>query len=492
MEKPTARAPRSTLASGLLTALSLTVVTGLSAAVGVVIAREFGRGAETDGFFAAYGVFLVLVLAASALRVAVLPQLARARGEGAFGSVLASYALAIFIVALPALALGVLASDWTAGQLTGGLPESARTAAGDALVFLVPAAVAHLFAALAASALAAHDSYGTAAAGYALGSASGLALILWRVGENGIVVCAWGTLLNGGVALAVPFAALAWRGRWGRRTRLSVGVRLAELARAAALPLVLQAFFVVCLRFAGGLGTGAVTSFTYAYFVAAALVAVTASSLGMVSSVPLARAALSPARASRHVVSMSLVSFAVVAAAAGVFALVGERIVRAALGPAYAGAAGDEIGRLIVVLGPWMAISIGVTITFPMLFVAGRERRLPLVAVAALLAHVAVAWAAVEAFELEGAAVALTLSTLVVLFALLLLLSPRVLAEGSRGLALGALLTGGLALAAFGAAAALLSAAAAAVFGALVFVAMLVAVRRLGLQQAWGYLRTLD
>ena len=171
---------------------------------------------------------------------------------------------------------------------------------------------------------------------------------------------------------------------------------------------MLQAFFVVCLRFASGLGTGAVTSFTYAYFVAASLVAVTASSLGLVSSVPLSRAALSDERASRHVVSTSLVSFAAVAAAAGVFALVGEPIVRAALGPAYAGDAGGEIGRLIVLLGPWMAASIGVTITFPLLFVAGRERRLPLLAIAVLLLHVVLTWVAVEAFELDGAALALT------------------------------------------------------------------------------------
>jgi len=476
----------------LLTAFSLVVVTGLSAAVGVVIAREFGRGAETDGFFAAYGVFLVLVLAASAVRIAVLPSLARARDEEAFGSALASYVLAVSVVAIPALALGVLANDWVARQLTGGLPASARETAADALVFLVPAAVAHLFAALAASALAAHDSYATAAAGYALGSALGLTVILVSVGEHGIVACAWGTLVNGVVALAVPAVALVFRAEWGHHAGLAVRARLAELARAAALPIVLQAFFVVCLRFASDLGTGAVTSFTYAYFVAAALVSVTASSLGMVSSVPLARVALSPARASRHVVSMSLVSFAAVAAAAGVFSLVGDRIVHAALGPNYEGDPGGEIGRLIVLLGPWMAVSIGVTITFPMLFVASRERRLPLLAVAALLLHVAVAWAAVSAFELDGAAVALTVSTLGVLVALLLLLSPQVLAAGSRGLALGAFVTGGLALAAFGVAAAVLPAAAAAALGAVLFAALLVAARGLGLQQAWGYLRTLE
>ena len=490
--KPSGRPRRSTLSSGLLTALSLTVVTGLSAAVGVVIAREFGHGVETDGFFAAYGVFLVLVLAASAVRIAVLPSLARARAEGVFGSALVSYALAVAVIAVPALLLGVGANGWTAGQLTAGLPASARATAADALVFLIPAAVAHLFAALAASGLAAHDSYATAAAGYALASLLGLALILWRVDEDGIVACAWGTLLNGSIALAVPLAALALRAERGSRVALAIRSRLAELGRAALVPIALQAFFVVCLRFASGVGTGAVTSFTYAYFVAAALVSVTASSLGMVSSVPLTRASLSPARASRHVVSMSLVSFAAVAAAAGVFALVGDRIIHAALGPEYEGKAGNEIGSLIVLLGPWMAASIGVTITFPMLFVAGRDRRLPLLAVAALAFHVVATWILVSLFDLDGAAVALTVSTLAVLVALLLLLSPEVLSQGARGLLLGAAVTGGLALAAFGAASLLLPEEPAAAVGAVVFAGLLLAARGFGLQQAWGYLRTLD
>ncbi|MBA3475329.1 MAG: hypothetical protein H0T10_01060, partial [Actinobacteria bacterium] len=482
MPKTTGLPPRSTLASGLLTALSLVVVTGLSAAVGVVIAREFGRGADTDGFFAAYGVFLVLVLAASAVRIAVLPSLARARRDAVFGSVLLSYVVALGSVALPVLLVGVVANDSTARWLSGGLPASGRETAADALVFLVPAAVAHLFAALAASALAAHDSYGTAAAGYALGSAVGLAAILATVGEHGIVACAWGTLANGVVSLAVPAIALLRRAEWGRRAGLAVGARLVELARAAALPIVLQVFFVVCLRFAAGVGTGAVTSFTYAYFVAAALVSVTASSLGMVSSVPLARAALSPERASRHVVNTSLLSFAAVAAAAGVFALVGDGIIRAALGPDYAGEAGEEIGRVIVLLGPWMAASIGVTLTFPILFVARRERPLPLLAAAALLIHGLVAWAAVKAFGLDGAALALTLSTLLVFAVVLLLISPQVLTQSSRGLALGALLTGGLALAVFAAADAILPATAAAALGAALFAALLLATRRLGLQ----------
>src|SRR6185503_3726382 len=83
--KATATGPRSVARSGLLTGLSLAAVTGLAAAVGVIVAREFGRSAETDGFFAAYGVFVVLSIVAGSVRVIAQPPLARARLDGALG-----------------------------------------------------------------------------------------------------------------------------------------------------------------------------------------------------------------------------------------------------------------------------------------------------------------------------------------------------------------------------------------------------------------------
>ena len=306
-------------------------------------------------------------------------------------------------------------------------------------------------------------------------------MILWRVGEDGIVACAWGTFVNGLVTLLVPLTGCSCAPTGAGAWRWTSARGFAELVRAAALPIVLQAFFVVCLRFASGLGTGAVTSFTYAYFVAAALVAVTASSLGMVSSVPLTRASLSDERASRHVVSTSLVSFAAVAAAAGVFALVGEQIIRAALGPAYEGDAGgrdrppDRAARPLdggvdrrhdhvpdaLRRGPRAAAAAARD--------RGPDRRRP-----------RSTWVAVDAFELDGAALALTVATLGVLVALLALLSPRVLAESGRRLALGAAAIGALALVSFAAPAWVLPDAAAAVVGVAAFGALLVAVRDSG------------
>ena len=492
MTKATA-SPRTTVArSGLQTALSLATSVGLAAAVGLIIAREFGRGAETDGFFAAYGVFIVLVLAAHAFRVVALPALARAHGDRRLAAETATWALALAVLAAPVVAASTLASGPLAGVLTGDLPQAARETAADALVWMVPAAVAQLYAALAASALAALDDYGTAAFGFAAGSAAGLALILLAL-DSGIVAVAWGMALNGAVSLAVPVAALLARGRpRGLAVRQAeVPGRLAEFGRGVALPLVLQGLYLVCLRFAAEVGVGAVTSFSYAYLIGSALVAVTASSLALVSSVPLARLGIGGDRAAQHVVNTAWLALAVVAGAAGVFALAGEPVARAVLGGAYGGEIGTELGRLVVYLSPWMVASVGVSVTFPLLFVAGRSRRLPLLSTLTLALHVPLAWIGEELFGLAGVAAALAVSTALILAGLLVLLSAHTLARVARGLAAATAWSTGLALASFIALRLVLDALPAAALGVCVYAGLLAALRPPGLLRAWSYVRTL-
>jgi hypothetical protein len=469
---------------------------GLAAVVGIVIAREFGRGADTDGFFAAYGLFVVLVLAASAFRLVVLPGLARAAAAGRLAGEVVAYALTLGVLALPAVLVALLAPGWLAGLLTGSLPDAAQDTAADALVWMVPAAVAQLYAGLGASALAALDDYAVAAAGFAAGSAAGLVLILVRVDADGIDAISWGIALNGAVALAVPAVALLVRAGRARSPvairELRVAGRLGEFARGVALPLVLQALYVVCIRFAGGEGVGSVTSFSYAYLAAAALVAVTASSLALVASVPLTRLGLEGGRTAEHVVAVSWLSLALVAGAAGIFALAGEQLLSAALGPAFEGEVGSDLGRLVVYLSPWMVASVGLSVTFPLLFVAGRDRALPLLAGGALAAHVPLAWAGGELAGLPGIAGALALTTAVALAALVAMLSPAALARVAGGLGSAAVVTGGLAVVSFVVLAVLLEPVAAAGVGLGVYALLLGLLRPPGLRRAWAYVHALS
>ncbi len=127
----TARSGRSALSSGLLTALSTATVTGAAAVAGAILARKFGHGVKTDGFFAAYGIYLVLVLVAQALRVVVLPPLARARGDGTLAEEVGGWTLALAVVAVPLVALAAAAPETVARLLTGD--AEARHAAADLL-----------------------------------------------------------------------------------------------------------------------------------------------------------------------------------------------------------------------------------------------------------------------------------------------------------------------------------------------------------------------
>ncbi|MGZ4411742.1 MAG: hypothetical protein ACXVY8_06365, partial [Gaiellaceae bacterium] len=174
MQKRTTSPRSGSLGSGAVTAVALAVQTGLAGVVGIVLAREFGRNARTDGFFSSYGVFIVVVLAANAIRVAVLPALARARAERRLGSEVAAYALTLALLALPLLVLALVAAGPCAQALTGNGPQTARDAAASALPWMIVASIFQLYAGLAASSLAALDDYAIAAAGYALGSVLGL------------------------------------------------------------------------------------------------------------------------------------------------------------------------------------------------------------------------------------------------------------------------------------------------------------------------------
>ena len=197
---------RSALRSGLLTGLAQIVLAFAAAGAGALLAHKFGRSAETDGFLGAYGVYLVLVLAAQAFRMVVVPDLTRAAAEGRLAGESRAYAVAFL-------------------------------------------------------ALAALDSYGTAAAAFALGGIVGLVVFAALADSHGIVALAWGLAVNAGVALAIQLVALVRRGALAGAwpVRLDVLPRLWRLLQGAAVPLALQGCYLLALRFAAQLGVGSLT-----------------------------------------------------------------------------------------------------------------------------------------------------------------------------------------------------------------------------------------
>jgi O-antigen/teichoic acid export membrane protein len=466
--------------------VSIAAVSGSAAVAGVILSRKFGHGVKTDGFFAAYGVYLAIVLVANALRVVVLPRFAAARAEGRLAGEVGTWMAALAVPLVPAVVVSLVWPGGIAHALAGN--AASRHAAAELLPWLIPAAAAQVYAGVLASALAAVDDYVTAALGFGLGAVTGLAVIGAVIG-HGVVAFGWGLAANGALAVAVPLRSVLSH-RLVARPDASPFARLHELVDGVALPFALQGLYVIGLRFALGLGTGEATTFSYAYLIAASLVAVTATSIALVATVPFAREGSSPERVSRHVVSISWLSLAVVAAAAGVFALAGATVVQRVLGSSYGGGTGAELGRLVVYLAPWMVASVAVTVAYPLLFVRGRARWLPLVAAAVLGVHTLVEWGARAAFGLAGVAAGLAVTTALVLVVLLGALGA--LRRSLEGLALAGLACAGVAVAAFVLPRTVLGPVAAAAAGLVLYAGALVLWRPPGLRHAWAYVRALQ
>jgi hypothetical protein len=478
--------------SALATAGSTVAMGGAAAATGVLLAREFGRSAETDGFLAAYGVYLVFALTAQTLRIVLVPEMTRADRDGRLLSDARSYSSAVFLVGIPVTVVVGAAAHPFAHALTAGLPPIAAGTAGRALPWLVGAGFAQVLAAIAAAALAARGNYVVAAIGFAAGALAALAVFLVLESAHGPTSLAWGLAFGSAISLGLPLGALyeqRFLRTFGRPNRPLA--RLARIVLIVSLPLALQGFYVIALRLAAGLQVGDVTSLSYAYIFAATVVAATASTIALVSSAPLTRRGIDGASAAAHILHAVWLSLVVVAASAAVFALAGGRIVHLLLGSSFSGASGHELGRTVVYLAPWMVASVVLSITFPLLLVVERRPILPVVAAVALVLHGLIALGLRSALGIEGLALALGISTISVLAVLLTAVVRGALVPLAISLASPTVSVALLTAITFGIPAALLPNAVAAVVGLVLYALVLLTIRPRPLRDAWAYVRAL-
>ena len=222
-----------------------------------------------------------------------------------------------------------------------------------------------------------------------------------------------------------------------------------------------------------------------------AFVSATAFSLSLIAAAPLTRRGIDPESAADHVVHTAWVALAFVGAATGLVALVGGRVVTAALGDAYAGKVGDQLGRLVVYLSPWMVAWAAFPITYPLLFVMHRTRFLIPIAAVGVLLDIPISIAARAWWGLTGVAFAMGLSMSLIVLGLMAALSRRTLTLALAGLLRLSALVGAATALAFGGASLLLDAIPAAAAGLALYALILLAARELGLADAWHHVRAL-
>jgi peptidoglycan biosynthesis protein MviN/MurJ (putative lipid II flippase) len=266
-----------------ITALTQVASMTLGAAIALVILLRFGKNRETDGLFAAYGVYGIVVVVAQTFRTTVVARLVESPSLFAALDRYLGAIAAIFLGAgIPLVALG----DPLAHLLIGHLGSTATHTARIALLVLWLAAGAQLVSALLAAALAVREEFAVPGGAYVIGGVVSITGVLAFAPLLGIQAVPLALCLGGvttASVMALRLARLGYRPRPGGLVPDGRSVSRAGLLLWAAVGAVSgQVAYVVTIGFAARLGPGAPTLYTYANFVFILFMAGVAGSMSIV------------------------------------------------------------------------------------------------------------------------------------------------------------------------------------------------------------------
>lgn len=251
----------------------------------MVIALIVGSGPDTDAFFAAYSLYLFFALFGATLRVALVPLMGSVTDQGAWQARAEELIARLSGVAAVVVVVVALLSPLLGRALTPGLPEASATAVAS-LAILSLAAYCQIAGAALGAALAAARRFPASALLYVASSVTTLMLATALLTLLGILGAALGVLAGSALLLVGHRAYLA---RFGFHARPRPGGvreratwRMVRLASAgAAIPLAQQLALSIALAAVSG-EVGAVTAYTYAYFVGALVSGVTTNAIALV------------------------------------------------------------------------------------------------------------------------------------------------------------------------------------------------------------------
>jgi peptidoglycan biosynthesis protein MviN/MurJ (putative lipid II flippase) len=405
-----AAAERRFAGSAAITAVLQIASMGIGGVLAILILHEFGKSGRTDGLFAAYGVYNLVVVLAQTFRTTVVPRLGT--GEELFRNFdrFGGGTLALFLLSGVLL---VVAGGPVSDALTGS--DSAAEAAQSALRIFWLASGAQLLAALGAAVLAVRGEFALPGFAYVLGGLVSLGMLVALAGGLGTDAVAAGVAAGSALTAVIVVGRLlqiGYRPRLGLLRPSAATVRSVTVMLTGAVAYIVgQLTYVVSIAFAAHIGEGAVTLYTYAFFAAQLVLGATATPAGLVLVAPLSegwdRRVESLRRDLLAVFRTGAVLITVALAAA---AFVGAPIVDLVLGANLDAGDPATVAATFLALAGMLFAALGTTVPMLAAFALDRYGRVALAALVSAAMHVALTAAASTIGTVEAIGVATSLS----------------------------------------------------------------------------------
>lgn len=377
------------------------------AVLAVLVAQLFGKSAETDAFFAAYGFYSLGITFTYTVRLTAVSRLV-----GSSAAAITRQLGAAFLIALafgvPMLVLAAAVARVLVESDPGGI------GAGTLRILWI-ALAGQLLAAMLATVLAVQGSFTTMGVATLLAGPVTIAAFLGTEPAAGIKAAAIG-LTAGALWLAAVQAAKLVQSGWRPDVRgLGAGRLAAEagrLALASATFLGATFAYVACLAIAAREGEGEATLFAYAFVLIGMLLGVTSNVLAMVRSPSLLASPERTADTAATTVWGVRLTVVLAGPALAMAVLVGKPVIGALLGSGFVE---DDVESLLVTLvclaGLLVGSAAGIFAVVELL-ARGALWRLAVLAVAQAAATALAAWLGAEVAGVPGIAVALSVVAL--------------------------------------------------------------------------------
>jgi peptidoglycan biosynthesis protein MviN/MurJ (putative lipid II flippase) len=331
-ERRILRSETSVPQSSVIVSVSLLLSALIGAAQGLLLVFIVGEGDDVDAFLAAYSLYVVFAIFGGSLRASIVPVLGAHVSDAPFRERATEVLSRVLLMGLVVIA-GFVAISVPAGQLlTLGLPAADRWTAVFTLLLLAPAAFTQIYSAAQAAVLVGARRFAVSATLYVVSGAVALGLSAALLALIGVLGAAVG-LLVGGIANAAGHSVYIrsfgvhprpQRARLRDRRQRELAI---VLVSAASLAVALQLDLAIALASVSN-DPGAITAYSYAYFLVGLALAISSFPLGLVTIPELvedyARRGREATR--EYITRIAPYAFAVLAPTIAAFAICGKPV----------------------------------------------------------------------------------------------------------------------------------------------------------------------